>query len=260
MLPVKWKVAGASVAGFSHQTNAIPCQDAYAVANTPVGWLIAVVSDGAGSATRSAEGSRLLSDEVVSHIVARLGEIEPSKASCLDESVIRSWVMDAVEYVRSRLSSLVASNGGSLRDFHATLVGVVAGPDTGIFFHVGDGAGCATNLGDMSVSIVSPPENGEYSNETYFVTQDDWHDHLRLTPFSSEHNLIALMSDGVTPFALAQGAMAPHLPFLVPLSKFLAQQSCEEGEQAIRTILERDAIRKITGDDKTLVWALRGEG
>lgn len=257
MLLVKWKVASVSIAGFSHQTEGTPCQDAHTVTITPSGSLVAVLSDGAGSAARSAEGSRLLSDEVVANIVARLSEIEPTKAARLEESVVRRWVEDAVESIRARLATLAASNGDSLRDFHATLLGVVAGADSGVFFHVGDGAGCATNLQDVSVGIVSGPENGEYASETYFVTQDDWRDHLRLTSFTSKHDVIALMSDGVTPFALTQGASAPFPPFFDPLSKFLAEHSREDGEQAIATILERDAIRKITGDDKTLVWALR---
>jgi hypothetical protein len=253
---VEWRVAGASVAGFSHLADGTPCQDAHAIATTPSGWLIAVVSDGAGSAPRSSEGSRLLSDEVVAHICARCGAIDSGELMHLDEDTVRPWIEEAVEAVRAQLSAL-ANNGGSLRDFHATLVGVVAGPDTGIFFHVGDGAGCATSLKDVSVSVVSGPENGEYANETYFITQDEWRDHLRLTSFNSKHNLIALMSDGVMPFALAKGALKPFPPFFDPLSKFLAERSREEGEKAIATILERDTIRQITGDDKTLVWALR---
>lgn len=256
MSSVEWRVAGASVAGFSHLADGTPCQDAHAIATLPSGRLIAVVSDGAGSARRSAEGSRLLSDEVVAHLRARFHANESAASTQLDEATVRPWIEEAVESVRTRLSAL-ADNGGSLRDFHATLVGVVAGPDAGVFFHVGDGAGCATSLKDVSVSVVSAPENGEYANETYFITQDEWRDHLRLTFFNSEHDLVALMSDGVMPFALAKGALAPFLPFFDPLSKFLATHSREEGEQGIAAILERDAIRQITGDDKTLVWALR---
>ncbi|MFZ1963528.1 MAG: PP2C family serine/threonine-protein phosphatase [Roseiarcus sp.] len=257
MSRVKWKVAGASVAGFSHQTDGTPCQDAHAITTSPSGWLIAAVSDGAGSAPRSAEGSRLFSDEVVAQLTTRLREIDLSELHCPDENTVRTWIEDAVESVRTRLAEIATASNGSLGEFHATLLGVVAGPKAGVFFHVGDGAACATNLDDSSRSVVSKPENGEYANETYFVTQDDWRDHLRLTSFNSQYNLIALMSDGVTPFALATGSVAPFPPFFEPLSKFLAEHSRRHAEQAITTLLERDAIRPITGDDKTLVWAIR---
>ena len=171
--------------------------------------------------------------------------------------IVRTWIEGSVEAARSRLSRL--GDSGCLSDFDATLVGVVAGPEMGVFFHVGDGAACATKLDDVSTSVVCGPENGEYANETYFITQDGWRDHLRLSSFNSQYNLVALMSDGVTPFALAQGASALFQPFFDPLSKFLAEHNEEDGEQAIKNILERDAIRQITGDDKTLVWALRSD-
>jgi hypothetical protein len=251
----QWKLASASVAGFSHQACGTPCQDAHAIRATPSGWLIAAVSDGAGSAPRSAEGSRLLCDQVIAHMESRLNEIHLSEAGRFHETIVRTWVEDSIEAARSRLTDL--GNGGCLSDFDATLVGVVAGPETGVFFHVGDGAACATTLDDVSSGVVSGPENGEYANETYFITQDGWHDHLRLTSFTSQYDVVALMSDGVTPFALAQGASALFQPFFFPLSKFLSEHNEEDGEQAIKNILERDAIRQITGDDKTLVWALR---
>lgn len=259
MLPAKWKVAGASVAGFSHQADGIVCQDAHAVATTPAGWLVGVVSDGAGTARFSDAASQLLAKEVVGHIVARLDGLDAGGTEKVGEEVIRIWVEEAVEAVRKQLQSLsmagVAPN--TLDDFHATLLGVVAGPEAGVFFHVGDGAACATSMNDVAQGIISGPENGQYANETYFITQDDWREHLRLTSFGSQFDLVTLMSDGVTPFALAKGQLALFPPFIDPLSKFLADHSREDGEQAIATILARDAIRPITGDDKTLVWALR---
>jgi hypothetical protein len=259
VVAVKWKLAGASVVGFSHQAAGTVCQDAHAVTITPTGWLVGVVSDGAGSARFSGESSQLLSKEVVAQLTVRLNALEASDTQQIPEEVVRIWIEDAVEAVRRQLprlrTEIVESNG--LQDFHATLLGVVAGLGAGVFFHIGDGAGCATSMNDVTKAIISGPENGEYANETYFVTQDDWRDHLRITSFDPQYDLITLMSDGVTPFALDKGQLAPFPPFFVPLSKFLAEHDREEGERAITTILARDAIRPITGDDKTLVWALR---
>jgi hypothetical protein len=251
MAATEWKIVGVSVKGFSHQANGTECQDSYAVSAIEGGWLVAMVSDGAGSASRSSEGARALCKGLVAYLGPRVAENNQP-----DETVVRLWVEESVELVRA---SLDKSEGRALTEFHATLVGVIAGPHGGAFFHIGDGAGCATLLDDLSVKVMSLPENGEYANETYFFTQSDWKDHLRLTPFGPHFNLIALMSDGVTPFALEPGESGPHSPFFAPVSHFLTSHSREEGERALAATLERDAIRNITGDDKTLVWAARVE-
>jgi hypothetical protein len=80
---------------------------------------------------------------------------------------------------------------------------------------------------------------------------------LRLTSFGPEFGLVVLMSDGVTPFALGPGATEPHIPFIAPLSRFLITQPRDQGEKALAATLEKDALRRITSDDKTLLWALR---
>ena len=132
---------------------------------------------------------------------------------------------------------------------------MVASQNGGTFFHIGDGAGAATNFNNFGHYITSPPENGEYANETYFFSQLDWKEHLRLTPFGSDYDLILLMTDGVTPFAMGAGATSPHPPFWRPVCNFLASHSSVDGEVALSNVLEREEIRKITDDDKTLVWA-----
>jgi hypothetical protein len=148
----------------------------------------------------------------------------------------------------------------SLEDFHATLIGVVASAAGGIFFHIGDGVGVATQRDDMLNCIVSRPENGEYSNETYFFSQSEWKEHLRFKEFGPDFNLIFLMTDGVMPFAMTGDNSGPHIPFFQPVSDFLATHSQAVGELALTNTLGKEELRKITDDDKTLVWALRSDG
>jgi hypothetical protein len=252
MPSIEWKAIGASVVGFSHEVDGSLCQDCHVALSLPSGWFVGVISDGAGSAPRSADGAKAICEGLVAHITSKLGS---GNGLQLDIDTARTWVTTGVESVRTNLSEM--SSCDSIDDFHATLLGVIAGPKGGMFFHIGDGAGLATKAEDFASFVMSPPENGEYANETYFFTQPDWHEHLRFTPFDGQFNLIALMSDGVTPFALSSGAAGPYLPFFDPLSRFLAGQRSEEGEIALAATLAKDAIRRITGDDKTLLWALR---
>jgi hypothetical protein len=197
----------------------------------------------------------MVCEGVIRHLTPLVGGLANDRSIPFNHDSVRLWIVDGVESVRSNISR--TANGHSLSAFHATVVGAIAGPSGGIFFHLGDGAAFATMLGDFSQSIFSPPENGEYANETFFFTQPDWQNHLRLTSFDGQFDLIALMSDGVTPFALAPGASAPHEPFIGPLSRYLRSHTQEEGRKALAVTFEKDAIRRITGDDKTLVWALR---
>jgi hypothetical protein len=252
---VSWKVAGVSVVGFSHEAAGVPCQDAHATSVLPGGWFVGAVCDGAGTAARSSEGARLVADGVVAHISSQLNAYE--SGSQLTEALVKEWVQGAVEEVRVHLRRLTEGKSDSIAEFHATLVGVIAGTGGGIFFHVGDGAALATTSTDFSESVVSQPENGEYANETYFVTQDEWQQHLRTVTFGPKFNLVALMSDGVMPFALAPEASGASVPFFDPLSRYLTVHERQESERELAALLRRDAIRRITGDDKTLLWALR---
>lgn len=257
MSNTSWKVAGVSVPGFSHLADGTPCQDAHAIAVTLNGWLVAVVSDGAGSAARAQDGSRCFADELVVHLTARLSPMGDEVAEFFDESLVREWIETSIETVRVGLQSVADTQAAELKDYHATLVGVVAGQKFGCFFQIGDGAGCAMSSTDPASGVVSQPENGEFANETFFATQDDWRNHLRITQFGSEYDLVTLMSDGVTPFALAKGAQAPFAPFFAPITKFLATRTREDGEKALEGLLNREAIRPISGDDKTFVWAMK---
>lgn len=218
---------------------------------------MAAVSDGAGSASRSADGSKRVCELTVYQICSEVSRFGSGASKTLDAETVRSWAASAIELTHSSLSK--ESPDGSLLPFNATLVGVVAGPDGGCFFHLGDGAAFATDVAQYSPCVMSLPENGENANDTYFFTESNWRDHLRVTVFPREHNLVALMTDGVTPFALGPRSEGPHVPFFAPVSKFLQARTTVEGERALAATLSKDEIRRITGDDKTLVWAWRNQ-
>jgi hypothetical protein len=261
---VGWKAAGVSVRGFSHEVSGDPCQDSHLLAVLPGGWLVVVTADGAGSARYSDLGSQTACQVVLDALSARLRKrplVKPADVSLAD---VRRWVEGAVEAARERITALAAEKGGQIADCHATLVGCIAGEDGGYFFHIGDGAGFAIDASDPAHCIISGPENGDYADTTYFLTEDGWKDRLRVDSFDRRCDLILLMSDGVTPMAMKSGAMksgegGPHavMSFVEPINRFLAGVERERGEAALTGSLSADGVRDITGDDKTLVWALR---
>ena len=250
-----WKIGGVSVVGFSHIDEDIPCQDALAFKVKDNGQLIAAVADGAGSARLSHIGAQAFVDGAVSKIHALPGSEE------IDPENIAAELTIAINETRERL--LVEHGDGesdtpaSLRDFAATFLMVVADADGGAFFHVGDGAGTRFAADDIASAVVSKPENGEYANETYFVTRENWKSHLRVTRFDGAFDTILLMSDGVTPMAMTKGCAGPFENFVTPVVGYLKNADGATGEAAVVNTLSAENVRAVTGDDKTLLWAIR---
>lgn len=249
----KWKAGGISVAGFSHIEEGIPCQDAYAFEIREDGWLVGAVSDGAGSASMSHIGA----EAYVSAVVRRFSD-EPELATWSSEKMAATFI-DEINATSLRLVEQHADEGEleqiSKADFAATFVMLIANEAGGHFLHVGDGAGAALTLSDMESVAISKPENGQYANETYFVTMDAWEEHLRVTPFGAAFDTVLLMSDGVTPMAMTKGCEAPFPSFVGPVIEYLLKTELEKGQAALENTLSREQVRAVTGDDKTLFWA-----
>ncbi len=137
-------------------------------------------------------------------------------------------------------------------------MGCVASRSVGCFFHIGDGF--AVQQSAAGTAILSLPENGEYTNETYFATDPDWQAHLRVTLLSQlqRGDLIGLMSDGTSAFAIDKSKTEFYKPFIDPVATFLKSTSELHGNEALQNLLESEKTLEITSDDKTLLLAFVG--
>ena len=115
------------------------------------------------------------------------------------------------------------------------------------------GAACAGRRSWTEVAI-SQPFNGEYANETVFVTMDDWREHLRFRGFVGAECL-TLMTDGVTSFALQRFEDETDPEFIEPLLNYFDGCHDRSAAIALAKTLDRDDARKASGDDKTFLWA-----
>lgn len=245
----------ASATGRSHLDRGQPCQDAQASACVGAA-LVAAVCDGAGSATHSDIGAQHVSRSVVDALAAS-ALLRATAPLALPVEVLRPLVETAIEDARGQLALKAAGQGVRLADHACTLVGVLADARGGWFFHVGDGvAACAFN-GDAA-DAVSLPANGEYANETWFVTGSNWREQLRLTRFEGDVQAIVLMSDGVQPFAMSRAGNTLFEPFIAPVLRFLGGVDEAHGSAALHATLADPRTDQITGDDKTLLIALPG--
>lgn len=250
-----WRIYAASAAGSSHLDKGIPCQDACAF-HLEGEALAAVVCDGAGSAARSDVGARLIADALARALGERLAQ-EPALLAAPRERFFDAAAA-AVAQARAALAERADADGRPLGEYAATVVGYVGDAQRGWFVHIGDGIGVAEPAGDgAGAPVVSLPANGEYANETYFVTGEGWREQLRVLEVPAPTARLALMSDGAMPFAMARGNAALYAPFIDPVSRYLATVDPDAGSRALHGTLADPRTHGITSDDKTLLIALR---
>lgn len=251
---MKWTVFFASAAGKHHLANNVPCQDCgHHVVVDDV--FIGAVCDGAGSASEGLLGAQLFATQVTAHLAqaVRAGRFAAGAApGCA------ALVLDALQEARAHVGAAAASRGLELKDFACTLVGCISSPSGGCFFHVGDGFAVFREDAQTGASVLSRPENGEYADETFFVTDESWKDHLRITaiPAARHGGLIGLMSDGASPFAIDRPKTGFYRPFIDPVVAFLSKASEHNGNQALQNLLHDEKTLEITADDKALLLAL----
>lgn len=250
-----WRIYAASATGKSHLDKGIPCQDAFAF-HADGDALVAVVCDGAGSAASSDVGSRLTADTVVHSLAAAWAQ--QAEVLATSEQALFEAVADAVLAARAALSAAAGEARAELSSYAATLVGFVGDAGGGWFFHIGDGLGVGEAVDAQAhAARVSAPENGEYANETYFVTGEAWREHLRVLAVPYPIARLSLMSDGAMPFAMEKGNAGLYRPFIDPVARYLASVDEDAGSRALFGTLDDPRTHGITSDDKTLLIALR---
>ena len=235
------KVVAASITGQLHQTQKLPCQDYFCHAKGKN--FVAVISDGAGSAKYGKIGAKKLCETLCDLL-------KGCKFDQAKEEIVRAVKLARQKLTQHRFNK--TKNEAGLGDFAATLVGVIYKENKGLFFHIGDGAAIALRNGaDFQASR---PENGSFSCETFFFTQEAWRENLRFTKIS-EAQSIMLMSDGLTSFAFLPDMSDIEHKFIDPINKFLLEEpSILKAQKALANTLNTPRAQKLNPDDKTLVW------
>ena len=183
------KTAAAKVVGRSHTHSGKPCQDAFRTRNLGKRACI-VLADGAGSKRHSRIGANALVQLVAQFL---LDEFDRFYAGILEAQ--EDVAAEIVTRCKVALEEKAARRHCALSEFASTLLFFAC--DTGRYIagHIGDGV-IVGRFGDSFVTL-SEPENGEYTNATFFVTDSDAIPHLRLYAGEYDDNLgVVLMSDG----------------------------------------------------------------
>jgi len=215
--------------------------------------LLAVVSDGAGSATFSSIGSRLVVEWFARSVVSHLRKNSPSEE--ITKELVRRWIDD----IRDRIFHAAKMRATTPRELAATLVGAIIYPNHAIICHIGDGACVLRRRGATLWEVPSWPAHGEYASSTYFVT-DDPEPNLDFVSIEAEFCDLAIFSDGIERLALDFLNKNASERFFAPMIAPLA--NLDPGRDRVlsgglRKYLDSPRVIERTDDDKSLVLAHR---
>lgn len=250
---MKWKFINAGVAGSSHRATNMPCQDscyvgAVQVADEEV--LVAVASDGAGSAAKADVSSDFVCTELFAVVESWLQK-QTTLQMPTHKTIVR-WIEDT----RRGLQAKATEQQSQLRDYACTLLFALIGNSFSSYVQIGDGA-IVTDDGENYVPVFWP-ESGEYANMTYFLTDEDFDKHLRVKTLESTSHEVGIFTDGLQRLALKYDTLTAHSPFFRPMFQRLRKEPPGMSillSDALSAFLDSPQINERTDDDKTLILA-----
>ncbi len=239
MRALEYKCSFASAAGVSHQTQNIPCQDRTCVLRGEA-VLACALADGAGSRASSHIGAECVTQCVCEFLSKQFDALWTMPPDAISSLLVRECTA-ALEQMEPPIYELAC-----------TLL-FFAGHQDGRFLsgHLGDGVQIYVP-DEGAASVFSPPENGEYQNETFFITSDDAAAHLRLRQgvWHGAGSLL-LMSDGMADSLYQHNSGIPARA-CVTLAEWLRDGDEAVISQALAENMERIFSRH-TADDMSLV-------
>ena len=255
-----WRVAEATAAGSSHLRNNIPNQDAVDYRLVEFGYgqvAVVAIADGAGSAPRSDEGSRIAVRAAVASIV---DGINKRPAAVFGESMAESLVRDAIKRAKDEVVRYGRRENVDARELAATLIVAVANDSLLTAAQVGDGAVIAFDIGAGAATTLCAAHTGEYANETTFITSHSRPDRVASVGHASgyDYDALALITDGLQNLALNMPEREAFMGFWNPILNDLVQTDEPEAVSArLHTFISGERVQSRTMDDITIAIATR---
>ena len=205
----KMVAVAASAQGYAHKKKNVENQDSFAYQihegyykyqtkegyyeEQPYQLLVAVVSDGAGSAKYAKSGSSLCVQYLTQHLMQlAVDTIDGKLSSERYLPNIKHIISEHLQYFNQVKDA---------KQFNHTINIVVYSPTLGgKIIQIGDSPSVVvySNQADFSLSAIFDEEKkGEYANQTVFSTHKNWEQHLRIEELPPQQPLaLFLMTDG----------------------------------------------------------------
>jgi serine/threonine protein phosphatase PrpC len=254
---MSWRIAAASSIGTSHIATGAVCQDNFGVEILQTESdevLVALVSDGAGSAANSEHGS-LKAVQTAKQLISNHLKSEPI------DSIAREHAASWINAIQDAIKELAELRGSDPREFACTLLIAIIGRETAAFVQVGDGAMVIASIDGGNWSHVFWPQHGEFANTTNFVTSSNAVEVFDFVVIHQAIGRFASFSDGIENLVLHQASRSAHLPFfnsmIVPVQRLENAGLDEPLSMSLGKYLSSQAVCERTDDDKSLILATR---
>lgn len=235
---MNYKISWVVQTGAYHTAQGIPCQDQVYVCREG-DTVCAALADGAGSRERSHIGAAC-----VTRVVAQL--------ACAEFARWWDWGEEELAgYLLCRCLEELERQSPPIYELASTLLFFAAdGEGRYLSGHLGDGV--QIRVMPERTEVFSPPENGAFENETYFLTEEDALEHFRLRRGRLEEvGGLLLMSDGMAD-SLYQRSTGTPAKACSTMVRWL-----QEGDEAVITQALEENTRRFfverSGDDLSLV-------
>lgn len=194
-----WVIAKGSSIGGRHIEDKLPCQDSNAVyVNLENDYILAIVSDGAGSASHSEIGSKIVVDKGIEILNEKLSKIPFSELIHKERIEVEKFFIEFYKLLHNNLVEYSLENGIPIKSLAATSIVVVLNNAGLICSHIGDGRAGYQDFENNWHSVLEPSK-GEEVNQTIFITSDIWENPTEFIKTIKVNNPIqsfTLMSDG----------------------------------------------------------------
>ena len=255
-----WRIATATAPGSSHLRDDLPNQDAvaYRVVEFGIGEVvIAAVADGAGSASRSDEGSRIAADAAVAAIADGLNQ---RPVAVFAASQAEALLRGAIRRARDEVVGYGSQHGVPARELASTLIVAFASGALLAAAQVGDGAVIAFNIDGGAAKTLCEAHSGEYANETTFITSRSRPHEMASVGhvLGYDYDALALITDGLQNLALKMPEREAFLGFWNPMLQDLAHTDEPEAvPERLLAFISGERVQSRTSDDVTIAIAAR---
>jgi len=196
----KWTVAYASVIGNMHVDMNLPCQDSSVYEAINEDWGVAVVCDGAGSASHSHLGSELTAKTALKHFVELVKMQAWHEAAELpSDELWEGSAIVALRKVRAAIGELAEAKQLKVNALASTVIVMVHSESGLLVTHIGDGRAGFFNGQEWKTAM--NPFQGSEANETVFLTSDIWGEdeignYVRSSVIREKVEAFTLLTDG----------------------------------------------------------------
>ena len=187
--------------------------------------------------------------------IEHLARQEITGETLANDDFLRYLLTDAMLVARTAIETEADVCNNQSDDLATTLILIIAALQIVAVAQVGDGLAVAKNsIGELIALTI--PSNGEYVNQTTFLTSADALETAQIKIRREEIVNVGVLTDGLQMLALNMIISEPHKPFFFPLFEFVANAGDKIlAKENLMRFLSSDKITQRTDDDLTLVLA-----